>query len=56
MCYKWFNKWNCQLSVPEGCLSAYQAADQWKDFFFVDENALEEDTVKKSRCEQRRCG
>jgi len=42
MCYKWFNKWNCQLSVPEGCLSAYQAADQWKEFFFVDENALEE--------------
>jgi hypothetical protein len=36
------NKWNCQLSVPEGCLSAYQDADQWKEFFFVDEKALEE--------------
>ena len=36
------NKWNCQLSVPEGCLSAYQGADQWKEFFFVDEKALEE--------------
>ena len=36
------NKWNCQLSVPEGSLSAYQAADQWKEFFFVDEKAGEE--------------
>ena len=36
------NKWDCQLSVPEGCLSAYQGADQWKEFFFVDEKALEE--------------
>ena len=36
------NKWDCQLSVPEGCLSAYQAADQWKDFFFTDERAMEE--------------
>jgi hypothetical protein len=39
------NKWNCQLSVPEGCLSAYQAADQWKEFFFVDEKALEEGII-----------
>ncbi len=31
------NKWNCQLFVPEGCLAAYQAADQWKDFFFAEE-------------------
>lgn len=36
------NKWDCQLSVPEGCLSAYQAANQWKDFFFTDERAMEE--------------
>jgi hypothetical protein len=50
------NKWNCQLSVPEGCLSAYQAADQWKEFFFVDEKALEEgiednsDTPGTTKC------
>ena len=31
------NKWDCNLYVPEGTLSAYQAADQWKEFFFVEE-------------------
>ena len=31
------NKWDCKLYVPEGTISAYQEADQWKDFFFVDE-------------------
>jgi hypothetical protein len=31
------NKWDCKLYVPKGKLSAYQAADQWKDFFFSDE-------------------
>ena len=30
------NKWSCTLSVPEGCNSVYQQADQWKDFFFID--------------------
>jgi hypothetical protein len=30
------NKWNCTLSVLENCQSAYQAAEQWKEFFFVD--------------------
>ncbi|MBQ8466222.1 MAG: leucine-rich repeat domain-containing protein [Prevotella sp.] len=29
------NKWNCTLSVPEGSTSDYQQADQWKDFFFI---------------------
>ena len=32
------NKWSCTLSVPEGCNSVYQQADQWKDFFFIDNN------------------
>ena len=32
------NKWNCKLYVPEGSLSAYQQADQWKDFFFIEES------------------
>ena len=31
------NKWNCKLFVPKGCIAAYQAADQWKDFFFTEE-------------------
>lgn len=30
------DKWNCTLSVPEGSITAYQQADQWKDFFFID--------------------
>ena len=28
------NKWDCKLYVPKGCMTAYEAADQWKDFFF----------------------
>ena len=31
------NKWDCKLYVPRGKLSAYQEADQWKDFFFSEE-------------------
>ena len=31
------SKWDCTLYVPEGCLAAYQEADQWKDFFFTEE-------------------
>lgn len=31
------NKWTCKLTVPKGCLNSYQAADQWKDFFFIEE-------------------
>jgi hypothetical protein len=33
------NKWNCSLSVPKGCTPAYQNADQWKEFFFVNDDA-----------------
>lgn len=29
------NKWDCTLSVPVESTSAYQQADQWKDFFFI---------------------
>jgi hypothetical protein len=28
------NKWDCKLYVPKGCMASYEAADQWKDFFF----------------------
>jgi hypothetical protein len=31
------NKWECKLIVPQGYLSVYQAADQWKDFWFMEE-------------------
>ncbi len=31
------NKWDCVLYVPKGYVSDYQAADQWKDFFFIEE-------------------
>ena len=30
------NKWSCTLRVPSGYASAYMAADQWKDFFFIE--------------------
>ena len=33
------NKWSCSLHVPEGRLKDYQAAEQWKEFFFMDELA-----------------
>ena len=29
------NKWECTLYVPDDCISAYQAADQWKEFFYI---------------------
>ena len=31
------NKWDCKLYVPDGCMAAYEAASQWKDFFFKEE-------------------
>ena len=33
------NKWECKLYVPKGCMSVYKAADQWKEFFFMEEGA-----------------
>ena len=30
------NKWECTLQVPQQSLTAYQAADQWKEFFFIE--------------------
>ena len=32
------DKWSCTLTIPNGTLSAYTKADQWKDFFFVEED------------------
>jgi len=34
------NKWDCTLYVPVGYVNAYMAADQWKEFFFVQEGDL----------------
>jgi hypothetical protein len=31
------NKWECKLFVPVGYQSAYQAADQWKEFLYMEE-------------------
>ena len=31
------NKWECKLYVPDGCMATYEAAEQWKDFFFKEE-------------------
>lgn len=31
------NKWECVLSVPQGYKTAYQQADQWKEFFFIED-------------------
>ena len=31
------NKWNCTLRVPIGYAAAYQAAEQWKEFFFIED-------------------
>ena len=39
------NKWECKLVVPEGCKAEYQSAEQWKDFFFVDEKAFKDDST-----------
>ncbi len=32
------DKWTCKLIVPKGSIEAYKQADQWKEFFFIEEN------------------
>ena len=39
------NKWECTLTVPEGSLTSYQQAEQWKEFFFINEGNGEEPPV-----------
>ena len=39
------NKWSCTLLVPENYKSEYQAAEQWKEFFFIEGIAAEMYTV-----------
>ena len=33
------NKWSCTLQIPERTIDSYRAANQWKDFFFIEELA-----------------
>lgn len=33
------DKWYCELIIPENSLSAYQTAEQWKEFFYITEEA-----------------
>jgi hypothetical protein len=41
------NKWNCKLHIPNGTISAYQQADQWKDFFFISDDVTKIDSLTK---------
>ena len=34
------NKWNCSLYVPSEAKSAYQQAEQWREFFFIEDLPL----------------
>ena len=31
------NKWLCVLKIPQNCIAAYQEAEQWKEFFFIED-------------------
>ena len=42
------NKWNCTLHVPAGSVKDYQAANQWKEFFFIDEATKINDVTTES--------
>ena len=42
------NKWECTLMVPDGYVAAYQAAPQWKEFFFVE---VDPDGIKEIKNE-----
>jgi hypothetical protein len=42
------NKWECTLHVPENSLAAYQAADQWKEFFFINDDSGSSETPQEA--------
>ena len=44
------NKWECTLNIPKGCSAAYQAAEQWKEFFFITEGEEGEPIVPEKVC------
>jgi hypothetical protein len=37
------NKWDCTLQIPLNCLDAYLSADQWMEFFFIDDVLTKEE-------------
>jgi len=39
------NKWTCKLTVPYGCIGIYQTADQWKEFFFIEEGEKKKEEI-----------
>lgn len=41
-------KWECTLHVPKGYKAAYQAADQWKEFVFADEDTGSGETPQEA--------
>ena len=44
------NKWECTLHVPSESIDDYQAAAQWKDFFYIDEaSGIEDIAVDNSQ-------
>lgn len=45
------NKWNCTLSVPHGFKTSYQQADQWKDFFFINDDITGINTITEEQNE-----
>ena len=39
------DKWSCVLAVPYSCLASYQNAEQWKEFFFIQEAEQDNKTI-----------
>ena len=39
------DKWSCVLAVPYSSLASYQNADQWKEFFFIQETEPDNQTI-----------
>ena len=48
------NKWNCELMVPDASVALYQAADQWKDFFYIIPDGVDEVEVDGNAVEVER--
>ena len=47
------NKWECTLHVPQESIDDYQAAEQWKEFFFIEASGVEDviaDNENYSNC------
>jgi len=43
-----FYQSTCMLKVPEASIALYKAADQWKDFFFIEATGINAPTVDNS--------